>query len=71
MSSTTISRFIRILEASKKTGLARSTLYAMAQRGEFVRPVKLTRHASGFPLEAVEAWIAERILASARATDVK
>ena len=46
------------------TGLSRATIYALIARGKFSKPIKLTEHASGWPLEAVEAWARERIAAS-------
>lgn len=55
--------FYRITDLAKPaglTGLGRSTLYDMAVAGTFPAPVKLSAHVSGWPVPAVNAWLAER-----------
>lgn len=42
------------------TGLKRSTLYSMMDRGEFPRPVRVGRRAVAWPESAVLAWLADR-----------
>jgi prophage regulatory protein len=41
-------------------GLKRSTLYAAIARGEFPRPVHLTRKAVGWKMRDVVAWLNAR-----------
>ncbi len=55
--------FYRITDLAKPdglTGLGRSTLYDMAAAGTFPKPVKLSEQVSGWPVPAVNAWLAER-----------
>lgn len=55
--------FYRITDLAKPaglTGLGRSTLYDMAAAGTFPAPVKLSAQVSGWPVPAVNAWLAER-----------
>jgi len=41
-------------------GLSRSTLYAAMSRGEFPRPIKISRRAVAWRQLDVERWIAGR-----------
>ena len=59
-------RLLRRPEVQRKTGLSRSTLYALEAAGRFPRRVKLSERCAAWPSDAVDAWIAERI-ASAKA----
>jgi len=55
--------FYRITDLAKPdglTGLGRSTLYDMSNAGTFPAPVKLTAQVSGWPVPAVNAWLAAR-----------
>ena len=45
------------------TGLSRSHTYALAQRGEFPKPVKLTERSSAWVQAEVLNWIESRISA--------
>ena len=42
------------------TGLSRSTIYEMMDRGEFPRPIRVGRRAVAWPESAVLAWLAAR-----------
>lgn len=42
------------------TGLSRSTIYAMMDRGEFPRPVKLSSRIVAWPESAIADWLASR-----------
>jgi prophage regulatory protein len=53
-------RFIRIPEASAKTGLPRSTIYRKTAEGSFPRIRKLGERTSAFVEAEVDAWIAAR-----------
>jgi len=44
----------------KATGLSRSTIYDMMDRGEFPRPIRIGRRAVAWPESAVVAWLAAR-----------
>ena len=67
MQATHPSRFCRLPEVIEKTGLARSTIYALIKKHEFPAQVKLTSHSSGWNFDHVLAWMDERIAASAAA----
>lgn len=59
-------RILRRREVESRTGLPTSTLYDYMADGRFPRPVKLGPRAVGWPEEAVDRWIEDRI-ASANA----
>jgi prophage regulatory protein len=42
------------------TGLSRTTIYSLMARGEFPRPIKLTRKVVGWPETAIAEWLVER-----------
>lgn len=42
------------------TGLSRSTIYAMMDRGEFPRPVRIGRRAVAWSEAAILNWLAAR-----------
>ena len=52
---------VRRKQVEAITGLKRSSIYALMQRGEFPRPVKLSARSVGWPLTAVEEWIRVRM----------
>lgn len=54
-------RLIRLPEVQRLTGLKRSQLYALAQRDEFPRPIKLSERCSAWLESAVRDWICDRI----------
>ena len=58
---------LRMPEVVRRTGLSNSTIYLMIQRGEFPKPAKITRHASGWPESVIDQWIEDRIKASVQA----
>ena len=53
-------RIFRLPEVLARTGLGRSTLYAMMERGEFVRPVRLGTRAVGWRESDLAAWLGAR-----------
>lgn len=57
-------RLLRQHEVSYATGLPKSTIYWLIARDEFPKPVKLSKRAVGWPLEAIEAWLASRKVAA-------
>ena len=42
------------------TGLSRSTIYAMMDRGEFPRPIRVGRRAVAWPQSVIQKWLADR-----------
>ncbi|MCX7084821.1 MAG: AlpA family transcriptional regulator [Methylococcales bacterium] len=55
---------IRLPQAIEKTGLSRSTIYALISRGEFPQKIKLSPRTMGFLESEVDAWIVDRLNAS-------
>ena len=53
-------RILRRPEVQTRTGLSRSTLYAMMAEGRFPRPVKLGKRAVGWPESAIDRWLESR-----------
>lgn len=54
---------LRIKDVLTRTGLSRSTMYALIADGRFPAPVKLSIRCAAWPSDQVDAWIAERIAA--------
>lgn len=54
-------RLIRLREVMTKTGLSRSYVYALAQKAQFPKPVKLSERSSAWIESEVQSWIDERI----------
>ena len=48
------------------TGLSRSALYALMERGSFPRPLRLTKRAVGWLPADVHSWVASRAAALPR-----
>lgn len=55
-----LDRFLRLAEVQAMVGLSRSQVYALAQAGDFPRPVKLGS-SSRWSLKAVQAWMVEQV----------
>ena len=55
---------LRLPQTIEKTGLSRSTIYALISRGEFVTKIKLSPRTMGFLESEVDAWILGRLNAS-------
>jgi prophage regulatory protein len=53
-------RILRRPEVEARTGLSRSTLYAMMAEGEFPKPLLLGKRAVGWPEAAISAWLETR-----------
>jgi len=62
-------RAIRRPELRKIVPLADTTIYEMERRGEFPRRFSLTRRCVVWDLGEIEAWLAQRKHASAKAPD--
>lgn len=50
-------RILRRTEVLFMTGLATSTLYAMMEKGEFPKPIKLGRRAVGWRERDIMDWV--------------
>ena len=61
--ASTQSRIERLPSVISRTGLSRSSIYAMVAQERFVKPVKLSARAIGFVSSEVDAWIAARAAA--------
>jgi prophage regulatory protein len=57
---------LRRREVERRTGLARSTIYAMMTRGEFPRPIGLSVRAVGWLSSDIDGWLRDRVERSAR-----
>ncbi len=57
-------RYLRLDQVKEKTGLGKTTIYAMQSRGEFPMRVKITGAAVGWVEEHVEIWCKEREMRS-------
>lgn len=50
-------QIIRLHDASKKTGLSRSTIYELIKKGEFPEQVHLGPRVMGFIESEIDAWL--------------
>lgn len=55
---------LRRRQVESRTGLARSSIYALIAAGHFHEPIRLTPNTVGWLEHEVEQWIAQRIQAS-------
>ena len=65
--ATQTTRVIRLLAVLEMIGMSKPSVYLKIKAGTFPQPIKLGPKASGWLLQEVEAWIAER----AKARDEK
>lgn len=54
-------KILRLHAVKEWTGLSRSTIYAMAQKGIFPKPIQLGARAVGWTTESIQTWIESRI----------
>lgn len=57
---------IRLPEVQRRTGLSRSSIYAMVSRKEFPSPVRLGKRSAGWVEGEVQEWLVGRIEESRR-----
>ncbi|WP_052512759.1 helix-turn-helix transcriptional regulator, partial [Limimaricola cinnabarinus] len=50
-------KILRRAAVEEMTGLSRSTLYRMMDRGEFPRPARIGQRAVGWRRSAIEMWL--------------
>ena len=55
---------LRRKQVEARTGLTRSTLYALISEGKFPRPIPLVGRTVAWTESSIDQWIAERIAAS-------
>jgi prophage regulatory protein len=51
---------LRLRDVTAITRLSRSTIYRLAQHGNFPRPIALTARASGWRRSEIEEWLNSR-----------
>ena len=56
-------KVLKLPAVIERTALSRSSIYAMMDRGEFPRPIRLTRKAVAWPEESIEDWLDSREVA--------
>lgn len=54
-------RFIRLDELMNKTGLGRSTIYRMVDKGEFPKPINLTSNKVAWLQSEVNDWMKKKV----------
>jgi prophage regulatory protein len=54
-------KFLRLPDVIAATGLAKATVYRMAQKGEFPSPIKLSVRTSAWIKSDVDAWCDRRL----------
>jgi len=60
MQSLAAERHLRRPAVETVTGLSRSSIYEMMDRGEFPRPIRIGKRAVAWPQSAIKAWLADR-----------
>ena len=53
-------RLLRIDEVLEMVNISKSVLYEMMGRGEFPRPVRISRRAVGWPQQDIHDWLDSR-----------
>lgn len=59
-------KILRLPQVEALTGLRKSTLYALAKKGEFPRQIHIHRRLTGWSEAAVLTWIQSRIQGGAQ-----
>ncbi len=57
-------RLLRLPDVIARVGLRRTAIYDAVQRGTFPAPIHLGRRCVAWPSDAIDEWIAARIVAS-------
>lgn len=60
MSDMNKGRILRRPEVQTRTGLSRSTIYAMIAEGTFPKPIRLGKRAVGWPESTISDWLESR-----------
>jgi len=48
---------MRLPDVARRTGLPKSTIYALIARGAFPRPIKLSERASAWRTDELDQWV--------------
>jgi len=56
-----VNAILRLPAVKARTGLSKSTLYALMAEGRFPRAVRLGRRSVGWPSGEVEHWLRQRM----------
>ena len=56
-----MSNFLRITEAMKKTGIARSTIQLWVSQNKFPKPIKLSPRITVWEEEKITYWMKEKL----------
>lgn len=59
-------KFYRINQVREITGLSAASVYKQIRLNQFPRGVKLTARCTGWPSDAVDQWVQERIEGAAQ-----
>lgn len=57
----TIKTLLRLPDVEQRTGLKKSSLYALMADGLFPKVIKLTKHSSAWLESEIDGWITSRI----------
>ena len=58
------SNLLRLQQVMDRTGLGRSSIYAMARKGEFPKPIKIGLRSSAWLENEIRDWVRDKILES-------
>ena len=58
------SNLLRLQQVMDRTGLGRSSIYAMASKGGFPKPIKIGLRSSAWLENEIKDWVRDRILES-------
>ena len=58
------SNLLRLQQVMDRTGLGRSSIYAMASKGEFPKPIKIELRSSAWLENEIRDWVRDKILES-------
>lgn len=61
----------KLVEVKKNTGLSGSSIYRLASKGQFPKPIKLSQRSSGWLKSEIDEWLDERVEASRNNRDVE
>lgn len=55
---------LRRKDVQARTGLGRSTIYALIKEGKFPKPIQLTARTVAWTQSSIDEWVEERIAAA-------
>ena len=58
------SNLLRLKQVMDRTGLGRSSIYAMASKGEFPKPIKIGLRSSAWLENEIRDWVRDKIFES-------